>query len=208
MSIVDSFQIFSDNFSKRLQRYSAKDITEDCLRYDLFAALLESGYSADSCVLELSHPHPSFKGREIDLVTYRNDSRPESVVEMKYFKEIPSQKQDTTQYMAKLVVDLIKLKFTSELGGNLYFVMATDYVMKRYISNKSNSFSKLFDEPLNTVFSISPSDKSSKNSHFNKNIAKDINLELFPLSSAIKIERIFEDQLVNGNAIYIFQVHG
>ncbi len=208
MSIVDSFQIFSGNFSKRLQRYPVKDITEDCLRYDFFAALLESGYSADSCVLELSHPHPSFNGREIDLVTYNNDSLPEFVLEMKYFKEIPSKKQDTTQYMAKLVVDLIKLKFASELGGSLYFVMATDHVMKNYISNKSNSFSKLFEEPLNTVFPISPSNKSSRNSHFNKNIAKDINLELFPLSNSIEIERVFEEQLVNGNAIYIFKVHG
>ncbi|EGQ8983015.1 hypothetical protein RV040_001436 [Vibrio alginolyticus] len=208
MSIVDSFQIFSNNFSRRLERYSATDISEDCLRYDLFAAIMEIGYSADSCVLELSHPHLSFKGREIDLVTYTDECYPDSVVEMKYFKEIPSKKQDTTQYMAKLIVDLIKLKFASELGGNLYFVMATDHVMKRYISNSKNSFSNLFEKPLNTRFAVSPSDKSCKNSHFNKHIAKDISLDLFPLSHSIEIERVFEQELVDENAIYIFKVHG
>ena len=77
---------FADNFDRRLKHHDVRVISEDCLRYDFFGALVNLGSKTESFILEFPHPHNGFKNREIDFVQYDwNRKRFNKVREGDYF---------------------------------------------------------------------------------------------------------------------------
>jgi|GEM_PF-4492123 len=205
---TEQFERFTDNFQKRLNNHSSDLISEDCLRYDFFGSLISSGIEITNCLLEYPHPHSEFKGREVDFVLIGQDNKFLTAVEMKYFKKIPSNKQDRTGYMAKLIVDLLKLHHLTLGTAKKYFIMATDNIMRVYLNNNNNGFSSLLSTPIGVEFSISAGSKIGKQTHFNKTILKDIKPTLEPLKKHIKLARIFEKNISSEHSIYIFEIYG
>ena len=204
---TEHFEKFTDNFQKRLNSHSTDLISEDCLRYDFLGSLISSGVEISNCLLEFPHPHSEFKGREVDFVLINSNKEHLTAVEMKYFKKIPSNDQDRTGYMAKLIIDLLKLHYLALGVAKKYFIMATDNVMKVYLNNNRNGFSSLLSTPTGVEFSISAGLKNGKTTHFNKVILKDIKPTLDPFNKNIRLARIFEKDISNEHSIYIFEIY-
>mgnify|MGYP000022794760 CR=1 FL=1 len=204
---ASDFEKFADNFDLRLKAHEILVISEDCLRYDFFGTLISQGCNTERCVLEFPHPHESFIGREIDFIQYDEESKPIAIIEMKYYKRIPSNKQDRTGHMAKLIVDLLKLSFAEFENVEKYFIMATDSVMKTYINNDKNGFSQLLSSKIEEKIKVSPSDKKGKITHFNKIINKDICKCLNPIAVSIEVQRVFEKDISKDHSIYIFKIN-
>ncbi len=202
----EQFESFSDNFQSRLDKNNISLISEDCIRYDFFNALTLSGTKTADCILEYPHPHLSFKGREIDFVhTHKGNYL--AAIEMKYFKRLPSNKQDRTGYMAKFMVDLLKLHYLTLGDVDKYFILATDNVMKIYLNNIKNGFSSLLSTAIDEELTISPSSKNGKLKHFKNVLFKDVYRSLNPFNENIKLTRIFEKDFTDEHSIYVFKIH-
>jgi hypothetical protein len=199
---------FSEFFSKRLLAHPMENITEDCLRYDLFASFLQKDFNSDQYILEHPHPHANFLNRELDLVHINKENTYQFIIEMKYFKRLPSDKQDTTGYMAKLFIDFLKLYFANLNDARKYFIFATDEVMQTYINNESNGFSDLLSVELGSPIQVSGGMKKGKTKHFNDIVLKDIPASLDPLNKKFIISRKYEKVLPLNHKIYVFDVHG
>lgn len=204
-NLEEIFNTFSNNFRNRIESHPIENITEDCLRYDLFAAFFKKFPETASYILEYPHPGEEFKGRELDFV-FLEDGIPSTILEMKYFKRLPSDKQDRTGYMAKLCVDLLKLHFCELETVQKFFVFATDDAMQIYMNNERNGFSTLLKSKIRTDIDFHCGMKSGKLDHFTKTIYKDIAASLAPMEKTFTISRSFEYKIPNNHMIYIFKV--
>lgn len=202
------FEQFSNNFDRRLCLHDTSAITEDCIRYDFFGALVAEGHKTEYCILEFPHPHESFKKRKIDFVQWNEKLITKAIVEMKYYKRIPSGTPDKTGYMSKLIVDFLRLNFAHIGNSEKYFIMATDNVFKTYLTNEKNGFSNLLSAELGSEIDVSASDKKGKTTHFNKQILEGICATLDPVKLQIRVTRVFEKSISKEHSIYIFKING
>ncbi|HEX8438986.1 hypothetical protein [Archangium sp.] len=193
-------------FRARLQSANGSRVTEDCFRYDFYAALLQSGVKAHHCLLEYLHPHAQFKSREIDFVHTDDSGKLLGAFEMKYFKAIPSGNQDRTAYMAKLIIDLMKLHFLPLPEARKYMLLATDRVLVTYLNNESLGFHDMLQSDLNKEFPLSPSHKKGELAHFRKVIEKDISSVLNPFDVTMRVRRVFEENIGDRHAVIAFEV--
>lgn len=196
------YRKFIDNFKRRLDVYDISEISEDSMRYDFFSAFLLSGVSTEQIQLEYLHDNQYLVKKEIDLIVHLANSK--IAFELKYFRTIPSDKNDTTNQMGKFIVDILKLKHLSNSIDARYFLFLTDQKMHKYLQKESNGFSKLVTSHGGEKFSISAGDKTGK--HYEKAISDKIPNALNPFKSSIKLKKITYHEIGHEHHIACFKV--
>lgn len=196
------FESFFNNVATRLKRYQNAPnnlITEDCIRYDFYATLLQY-FTSDDLITEYPHDHELLKRKEIDLVV--NNDAYTAIFEFKYYRKIPSQKEDRTSRLASIYIDIIKLKLSS-ISINKFFILLTDQVMYKYILN--NGYEYMFSNQQSTPFDFYLSSKHLEGKHFNnqaiKKLGKDHNF-----TELVSLIKVYENS-VNNTYLYIYKVH-
>lgn len=196
------FESFFNKVATRLKRYQNAPnnlITEDCIRYDFYATLLQY-FASDDLITEYPHDHELLKRKEIDLVV--NNDAYTAIFEFKYYRKIPSQKEDRTSRLASIYIDIIKLKLSS-ISINKFFVLLTDQVMYKYILN--NGYEYIFSNQQSTPFDFYLSPKHLEGKHFNnqaiKKLGKDHNF-----NELVSLSKVYENNVTN-TYLYIYKVH-
>lgn len=194
------FNKISETIVKRLSKYKEEKnlITEDCIRYDIYSSVMENSCS-ESFILE--YPHDYYIGKELDLVIDDNNNK-RDVFEIKYYRQIPSKKEDRTGRMAKIIVDIVKL-YKSKIGQDKYFILLSDEVMLNYLRNNGYSYM------LNTKgkFKIKFPEKHMNGNHFSEKIKSNLGINMDELQNYnIDLELVYHSQLILGHDIYVFKV--
>ena len=193
-----NFKQISKVIDNRIIRYSedSRVITEDCIRYDIFCSLLDNHKSSDFI---LEHPHDFYTGKEIDLVIINSGDK--SIFEIKYYRKIPSKKEDRTSRMAKIFVDVLKLN-KSNISENKYFIFLSDEVMINYIKN--NGYSYLIQ---NKSINIELTEEHKKSKHFTKILKSNLNITQEDIKNInINLSLVFSKELSNNHHLYIYKI--
>jgi len=139
------FKKYSEHLINRISK-GVEDITEDCIRYDFFSCLHQSGYNAHDIFLEYKFKKNITKS--IDTVI--KSCQEEIALEFKYFRRHPSKKNAAvTIYMSSVICDLIRLQTLPHNGFKRFFVLLTDDEMFKYISN-TQEYSALVSDNITT----------------------------------------------------------
>lgn len=204
------FDSFFENVARRLKRYNSSPknlITEDCIRYDFYATLFRD-FKSDDLITEYPHDHELLKGKEIDLVV--NNNLYTAIFEFKYYRKIPSRREDKTGRIASIYIDIAKLKLSS-ISPNKFFILLTDQVMHNYIKNNDYEY-MLFNQKVEP-FDFRFSDKHLLGKHVSNQVQKKLGKD-HDFKVLTSISKIYENSvcvdLENSTDqiyLYIYKIH-
>lgn len=135
-------------FQGQLQERLAREgkLTEDSVRYSLYASLQQSRGIANS-EIQIEYEHPRIKGARIDSFLPASPEHPAAAWELKYDRTIPSGKnQPRSNKAGALVNDFLRLAAFDETECfERVVIYLTDSEMATYFRNPKNGFAPLFD---------------------------------------------------------------
>jgi len=138
-------ELFAGRLKTRIGRHGAEYLSEDCIRYEYFTALLETE-KCNSCdlLLEYPHPHSKYEKRKIDCVVMRRPGKAVEALEFKYFADGKLSTKPRLSAMGGLFADCYRLLDT-DIPQKIIVLVSTGK-MTDYINNPKNRFDFLFDE--------------------------------------------------------------
>jgi len=138
-------ELFAGCLKTRIERYGAEYLSEDCIRYEYFTALLETE-KCNSCdlLLEYPHPHSKYEKRKIDCVVMRRPGKAVEALEFKYFADGKLSTKPRLSAMGGLFADCYRLLDT-DIPQKTIVLVSTGKTTD-YINNPGKRFDFLFDE--------------------------------------------------------------
>ncbi|MCL1992969.1 MAG: hypothetical protein FWG66_08485 [Spirochaetes bacterium] len=203
----DLHKLFAERIKTRIERYEDDNLSEDCIRYEYFNALLETE-KRKTCdlVLEYPHPHPKLKSerRKIDCVIMDKQNKPIQAVEFKYFPP-RSNHAASPEGMGSIFADCYRLLLTKIPHKTIVIVSLGN--MTHYINNPKHGFDFLFASsadrkriPIKKTFL-----DNIKSKGFHKTIEGKVYQDFSPFDFSLK--RVFKDDCNSAdNVIAIFDV--
>ena len=114
---------------------------EDNFRYLVFDEFRKAG--VDVVRVSLEHPHPADLRAKIDTVILDAKGEPETAIEFKYHRSIPSNRnRPRTMSAGDLLADFARLRDFPNV--HRFVVYLTDEEMFRYFNNPDNGLNRLF----------------------------------------------------------------
>jgi hypothetical protein len=211
---MDRHELFAKNLEARLNKAAALAknngtdtfdyLSEDCIRYDYFSAILEAENRASSdLVLEYPHPNDQYvtqsgtrtngHRKEIDCVVLEN-GKPREAIEFKYFAEHRNSSPARMLHMGGLFADCYRL-LDAGLGNiERTVVLVSRKTMNDYIGKENNGFSFLFG--LNKEYHVEEDFFANHGTTFIQTIREKTSPEFEPYG--FSIERIWQSGPLDG----------
>ncbi|GHV88963.1 hypothetical protein AGMMS50267_13230 [Spirochaetia bacterium] len=138
--------MFAEYLAQRIKRHGLERLTEDCIRYDYFSAIMAAeGRTASDILLEFAHPNQKYQAKgkkEIDCVLVDRHGKPAEALEFKYFAERDSYPR--TMGIGAFFADCCRLMESGIPVKTLALVSAA--TMNAYIRKSVNKVDFLFDQ--------------------------------------------------------------
>ena len=126
---------------RRLERRAPFGV--DDFRQMVIRGLHKAGVDAARVKLEYPHPTNSRKGQRTDAVILDATGKPETAIEFKYHRGIPSGGNlPRTEFAGDLIADFARLRDFPNVDRFIAYL--TDGEMFRYFNNPSNGLNRLF----------------------------------------------------------------
>jgi len=192
-----------EEFSSLLKNRLLNNIcwmTEDSVRYTFFLALHKRANIAPHEMI-LEYQQPKISGARIDAYVPSTPERAGLVVELKYDRHIPSDKNaPTTQKAGKLFNDIFKLTqfdFDKDPNATLWLIYLTDKEMANYLRNQNNGLMDFFELPVGEVLIVDDNYVSTKSPTFRGVIGGHINRE---------IRAIWSEEMPSQHELRVYEV--
>jgi len=186
----ERYTIFVKRIEGRIERHGRDSLSEDCIRYEYFTALLEAE-KLKSCDLLLEYFHPNLKfnkkgKRKIDCVLMDIANKPKEAIEFKLFPS-RSNYAASVEGIGSIFADCYRLLNTNIPQKTIVLVSMGN--MSKYINNPFNGFNFLFEESSSEKYI----DAAFINSIKAKGFLKSIKEKTFPefLPFAFYMKRVF-----------------
>lgn len=141
----NAWEVLVEILEKKLSH--ARSLSEEDLRHCVIEAL-ESFDMSQRGTIHLNFPHPTFRGKKIDLFLPSFSGQDAIACELKYDRAIPSGKNQATSMKAGGILnDILRLAhFNTTTSVERFLIYLSDGEMLGYLRNPDNGFTGLFGD--------------------------------------------------------------